>query len=52
MSIIKFDIQKFVGVINFSGWQIMVNVILTQNGLKKALLGKKKKSKNMKKETW
>ena len=51
MSIIKFDIQKFVGVINFSGWQIMVNVILTQNGLKKALLDSEKKPQDMKEET-
>ena len=38
----KFDIQKFDGVINFSRWQIRMNTILTQSGLKKALLGKEK----------
>ena len=52
MSTIKFDIQKFHGVINFSMWQIRMNAILTQNGLKKALLGRKKKSQEMKEETW
>ena len=45
MSAIKFDIQKFDGVINFSRWQIRINTILTQNGLKKALLGRKKSLK-------
>ena len=40
---IKLEIQKFNVVINFSRWQIRMNVILTQNGLKKALLGKEKK---------
>ena len=40
MPAIKFDIQKFDGIINFSMWQIRINAILTQSGLKKALLGK------------
>ena len=40
---IKFDIQKFNDVINFSWWQIRMNTILTQSGLKKALLERKKK---------
>jgi len=52
MSAIKFDIQKYDGVINFSRWQIRMNVILTQNGLKKVLLEKEKKSENMKEQTW
>jgi len=52
MSIIKFDIQKFNSVINFSRWQFKMNTILTQRGLKKVLLGKKKKLENMKEETW
>jgi len=52
MSVIKFDIQKFDGVINFSRWQIRMNAILTQSGLKKALLGREKKSQAMKEETW
>ena len=51
MSAIKFDIQKFNGVINFNGWQIRMNAFLTQSELKKALL-KEKKSENMKEETW
>ena len=52
MSVIKFDIQKFDGVINFSRWQIRMNAILTQSGLKKELLGREKKPQDMKKETW
>ena len=50
MFAIKFDIQKFDSVINFSSWQIRMNDILTQSELKKALLGKKKKPQNMKKK--
>ena len=38
MSAIKFDIQKFDVVTIFSGWQIRMNAILTQSGLKKTLL--------------
>jgi len=51
MFVIKFDIQKFDGVINFSKWQIRMNVILTKSGLKKVLLKRKKKPQDMKKET-
>ena len=51
MSTIKFDIQKFDGVINFNRRQIRMNAILTQSGLKKALLGREKKPQYMK-ETW
>ena len=51
ISAIKFDIQKFDGTINFSRWQIRMNVILTQSRLKKALLRREKKSQDMKKET-
>jgi len=52
MSVIKFDIQKFDSVINFSRWQIRMNATLIQSGLKKSLLGKEKKPENMKEETW
>jgi len=48
MFAIKFDIQKFDDIIKFSRWQIRMNAILTQSGLKKALLGRKKKPQNMK----
>jgi len=48
MSAIKFDIQKFDGVINFSIWKIKMNAILTQNVLKKVLLGNEKKPQDMK----
>jgi len=50
ISAIKFNIQKFDGVINFSRWQIRMNIILTQSGLKKAPLKKEKKPENMKKK--
>ena len=52
MFAIKFDTQRFDGVINFSRWQIRMNAILTQHGLKKGLLGKEKKPTEMKDETW
>ena len=52
MSVIKFNIQKFDGIINFSRWQIRMNVILTQSRLKKALLRREKKPQDMKEETW
>ena len=52
MSAIKFDIQKFDGVINFSRWQIRMNAILTQSELKKALLGIEKRPQDIKEETW
>jgi len=45
MSAIKFDIQKFNGVVNFNRWQIRMNTILTQSGLKKALSGRRKSLK-------
>ena len=51
MFVIKFDIQKFDGVINFSRWQIRMNANLTQSGLKKALLRREKKPQDMKEET-
>jgi len=35
-------------VINFSRWQIRMNAILTQSGLKKALLEREKKPQDMK----
>ena len=52
MSAIKFDIQMFDDVINFSRWYIRMNTILTKSRLKKVLLGRKKKPQNMKEETW
>ena len=50
ISAIKFDIQKFDGVINFSRWQIRMNAILSQSELKKALLGREKKHQDMRKK--
>jgi len=44
ISAIKFDIQKFDDVINFSRWQIRMNAILNQSGLRKTLLGGRKAS--------
>ena len=51
MSAIKFNIQKFDGVINFSRWQIRMNAILTQSWLKKALLGREKRPQDMNEKT-
>ena len=36
----RFDIEKFDGKINFGLWQVQVKDILIQNGLHKALKGK------------
>jgi len=52
MSAIKFNIQKFDDIINFSRWQIRMNAILIWSGLKKALLRREKKPQDMKGETW
>ena len=52
MFVIKFDIQKFDCVINFSMRQIRFNAILTPSWLKKALLGREKKPQDMKEETY
>ena len=52
MYAIKFNICKFVGVINFNREQIRMNTILTQSELKKALLMKEKKIADMKSEAW
>ena len=52
MYAIKFDIQKFNGIINFSKWQIRTNAMLAQSGLKKALLMREKKPQDMMDETW
>jgi len=46
MFAIKFDIQKFDDVINFSMWQIKMNAILTQSGLKKHYSRGKKASRH------
>ena len=48
----KFDIEKFYGNSNFSLWQVRMIAILTQNGLKKPLLGKAKKPTAMSDEEW
>ena len=39
-SLVKFEIEKFDGKINFGLWQIQVNDVLIQSGLHKALKGK------------
>jgi len=46
-SVTKFDIPKFDGKISFNIWKIQMMEILTQNGLKKAIVGKMKKSSTM-----
>ena len=44
VSVIKFDIQMFDGVINFSWWQIRMNAIFIQSGLKKKYCSRGRKS--------
>ncbi|KAF6176493.1 hypothetical protein GIB67_007876 [Kingdonia uniflora] len=39
-NVTKFDVEKFNGKINFGLWQIQVQDIFTQDGLRKALNGK------------
>ncbi|KAL8166893.1 hypothetical protein V2J09_008392 [Rumex salicifolius] len=39
-SVMKFDIEKFDGKISFEIWRVQMQAVLTQHGLKKALLGK------------
>jgi hypothetical protein len=48
----KFDIEKFDGKISFSIWRVQMRAVLTQNGLKKALDGKSKKSASMTDDQW
>ena len=36
----KFDIEKFDGIISFGLWQVQVKDLLIQSGLHKALKGK------------
>ena len=43
MSVIKFDIQKFNGVINLNRWQIRMNAILTQERIEKSTTRKGEK---------
>ena len=51
-SVVKFDIEKFDGKINFSIWRVQMRAVLTQHGLKKALDGKAKKPSTMVDEQW
>ena len=46
-SVVKFDIEKFDGKINFSIWRVQMRAVLTQYELKKALVGKAKKPSTM-----
>ena len=39
-SAMRFDVEKFDGMINFGLWQVQVNDVLIQSGLHKALRGK------------
>jgi len=48
----KFDIEKFDSKISFSIWRVQMRVVLTQNGLKKALDGKSKKPTSMTDDQW
>ena len=51
-TVTKFDIEKFDGKINFAIWRVQMRVVLTHNGLKKALDGKSKKPTSMTDEKW
>ncbi|XP_043705448.1 agamous-like MADS-box protein MADS3 [Telopea speciosissima] len=48
----KFDIDKFDGSISFSLWQVRMMVVLAQQDLREALLGKAKKPATMSEEEW
>jgi len=39
-SVMKFDVEKFDGKVNFSIWRVQMMVVLIQHGLKKAFGGK------------
>ena len=46
-TVTKFDIPKFDGKMSFNIWQVQMMVVLTQNGLKKALGGKDRNPTSM-----
>jgi len=48
----KFDIEKFDGKISFAIWQVQMLAILTQNDLKKVLVGKMTRPTTMTEEQW
>ena len=50
--ITKFDIPKFNDKMSFNIWKVQMMVVLTQNGLKKALGGNNKKLATMTDEQW
>jgi len=47
LSVMKFDIPKIDGKFSFNIWNVQMMVVLTQNGLKKALGGKTKRLTSM-----
>ena len=46
-TVTKFDIPKFDGKMSFYIWKVHMMIVLTQNGLKKALVGIKQKPKTI-----
>lgn len=48
----RFDIEKFDGKINFGLWQVQVRDILIQQGLHRALKGRKGKREDMDDDDW
>lgn len=51
-TVTRFDVEKFNGKISFSIWRVQMKAVLTQNGLKKALVGKSNKPVTMTDEQW
>ena len=49
---VKFEMQRFDGIINFGLWQRRMRGVLVQQGLSKALLGIENKPKDMSDEDW
>ena len=51
-AIMKFNIKKFEGKVNFSIWRVQMITVLIQHGLKKAVSGKTSKPDTMTDEQW
>lgn len=50
MKIMRFDIEKFGGITNFSLWQVRMTTLLIQNDIKKVITSKK--SEGIEKLEW
>ena len=51
-TVTEFDIKKFDSKINFTIWKVQMTVVLTHNGLQKALAGKAKRPISTIAEQW